>query len=95
MLDRLGIVLSETCDQMDCALLEFGGEDDHVHLMVSVHPKLAVANLVGKLQGKSSYILRKEYWHKSKTSFGENTFGHQVTVWSRAVAQAWTWSKST
>jgi putative transposase len=42
---------------MDCELLEFGGEDDHVHLMLNVHPKVAVANLVGKLKGKSSYLL--------------------------------------
>ena len=47
---------------MGCELLEFGGEDDHVHLMLSVHPKVAVANLVGKLKGKSSYILRIEFW---------------------------------
>ena len=33
--------MKETCEQMDCELLEFGGEDDHIHMMVSVHPKLA------------------------------------------------------
>ena len=47
---------------MDGELLEFGGEDDHVHLMISCHPKFAISNLVGKLKGKSSYFLRKEYW---------------------------------
>jgi putative transposase len=61
MLDSLKNIFDETCKQMDCELLEFGGEDDHTHIMVAVHPKIAVANLVGKLKGKSSYILRKEY----------------------------------
>ena len=51
---------------MDCELLEFGGEHDHVHAMVTVHPKLAVSNLVGKLKGKSSYMLRREYWDRIK-----------------------------
>lgn len=46
---------------MDAELIEFGGEDDHVHLMVTCPPKLALANLVGKLKGKSSYLLRKEF----------------------------------
>jgi len=46
---------------MDVELTEFGGEDDHAHLLVTVPPKLAIANLVGKLKGKSSYFLRKEY----------------------------------
>lgn len=67
MLDRLEQIYRETCLQMDCELLELGGEDDHVHLMVIVHPKLAVSNLVSKLKGKSSYILRREYRPQIKT----------------------------
>ena len=67
MLDRLEQIYRETCLQMDCELLEFGGEDDHVHLMVIVHTKLAVSNLVSKLKGKSSYVLRREYWPRIKT----------------------------
>lgn len=67
MLDRAAEVFSQTCQQMDCELLEFGGEHDHVHLMVSVHPKLAISNLISKLKGKSSYILRREYWGRIKT----------------------------
>jgi len=66
MLERLKVIFRETCEQMDGELLEFGGEDDHVHMMVAVHPKHAVANLVGKLKGKSSYLLRKEYWGATK-----------------------------
>lgn len=46
---------------MECELREFGGEDDHVHLMVVAHPKWAIANLVGKLKGKSAYFLRREF----------------------------------
>ena len=45
-------IIEETCKQMDCELLEFGGEHDHVHFMVSIHPKVAVSNLVRKLKGK-------------------------------------------
>ena len=54
-------VMRETCEQMECELLEFNGESDHLHLMVSVHPKQAIAALVGKLKGKSSYILRRDH----------------------------------
>jgi putative transposase len=61
MIERMRQIFVETMQQMDGELLEFGGEDDHVHLMVSCHPKLAISNLVGKLKGKSSYFLRKEF----------------------------------
>lgn len=67
MLDRVNILFSETCAQMDCELLEFGGEDDHIHAMITVHPKLAISNLVSKLKGKTSYFLRREYWPRVKT----------------------------
>ncbi|MFM8454082.1 MAG: IS200/IS605 family transposase [Gammaproteobacteria bacterium] len=66
MLESMYLVFKETCLQMDVELLEFNGEDDHVHLMLSCHPKLALSNLVGKLKGKSSYMLRKEFWPQIK-----------------------------
>ena len=66
MLDRLKSIYQETCIQMDCEMLEFGGEHDHVHMMVAAHPKIAISNLVGKLKGKSSYVLRREFWDTIK-----------------------------
>ena len=74
MLDRLQDIFIETAQQMECELLEFGGEDDHVHLMISVNPKIAIANLVGKLKGKSSYLLRSEYWDVIKNKLWGNHF---------------------
>ena len=66
MLAFLHDVFIQTCEQMEAELIEFGGEDDHVHLMVACPPKLAIANLVGKLKGKASYLLRREYWPEIK-----------------------------
>jgi len=66
MLSRLNVLFKETCEQMDGKLHEFNGEDDHVHLLVSYPPKLAISNFVGKLKGKSSYFLRREYWDQIK-----------------------------
>ena len=60
-------IFTETCQQMDGELIEFGGEDDHVHLLISAPPKTALSNIVGKLKGKSSYILRGRYWEQLKT----------------------------
>jgi len=66
MLSRMQTLLHETCQQMDCELLEFNGEDDHVHLLISVPPKLSIAVLVGQLKGKSSYFIRQEFWDQLK-----------------------------
>jgi len=59
LLKELEVLFKETCTLMECELIEFNGEDDHVHLLVNVHPKLAIANLVGKLKGLSAYKLNK------------------------------------
>jgi putative transposase len=61
ILKRMEELVRETCIQMDCELIEFNGEHDHAHMMVSVHPKVAVSNLVGKLKGKSAYFIRQEF----------------------------------
>lgn len=74
MLVRLEELFDETCLQMEGNLLEFNGEDNHVHLMVSCPPKLALATLVSKLKGKSSYFLRQEYWEKIKNKLWGNHF---------------------
>jgi putative transposase len=61
MLVRLDEVYRETCLQMEGELLEFNGESDHVHLLVVCPPKQSISNFVGKLKGKSAYVLRKEF----------------------------------
>ena len=74
MVLRLRDLFEETCVQMDAEILEFNGEDDHVHLLVSCPPKLAVSNLVQKLKGKSAYFLRKEYQEQIKDKLWGNHF---------------------
>lgn len=73
---------------MDVELIEFGSEDDHVHLIVCCPPKLAASKLIGKLKGKSSYFLRQEYWPQLKTSYGEDTCGLQAIVWFRVEGES-------
>ena len=52
-------LFADTCDRLECKPVEFGGEGDHVHLLVSLSPKVAICKLVGRLKGCSSYVLRK------------------------------------
>jgi putative transposase len=41
-------------------LVEFDGEDDHVHLLVNYPPKVAVSALVNSLKGVSICMIRKK-----------------------------------
>ena len=87
MLRRMHSLFEETCQQLKAELLEFNGEDDHVHLLISCSPTLAIATLVGKLKGKSSYFLRKEYKAAlSKKLWGEHLWSPSYCVISSGGA---------
>lgn len=42
-------------------LVEFNGENNHVHLLVNFPPKVALAKLVNSLKGVSSRRMRQEF----------------------------------
>src|SRR5882724_12087453 len=54
ILDELREVLRSVCADFEAELVEFDGEDDHVHLLVNYPPKIAVAALVNSLKGVQS-----------------------------------------
>ena len=47
------------CTDFEAELVEFDGEDDHVHLLVNYPPKVSVSALVNSLKGVSSRMIRK------------------------------------
>lgn len=51
---------------LECIPHAIGGISNHIHVAISIPPKLAVATLVGKLKGSSSHHLNGErYAHGS------------------------------
>jgi putative transposase len=60
ILDDLRGLFSSVCNDFEAELVEFDGEDDHVHLLVNYHPKVAVSSLVNSLKGVSSRMIRQK-----------------------------------
>ncbi|OKJ19427.1 IS200/IS605 family transposase [Streptomyces sp. CB01580] len=60
-LTRMEEVMRAVCEDFECELVEFNGEDNHVHLLVNFPPKVALSKLVNSLKGVSSRRLRQEY----------------------------------
>ena len=52
-------IFAKVCHDFDAELVECGGEDDHVHLLVNYPPKVALSKLVNSLKGVSSRLLRE------------------------------------
>lgn len=60
-LDFLEGVFRSVCADFEAELVEFNGEEDHVHLLVHYPPKVAISKLVNSLKGVSSRRLAKKY----------------------------------
>ena len=61
ILDYMEEIFRHICGKFEAELIEFNGEDDHVHLLVNYPPKMAVSKLVNSLKGVSSRKLRQEF----------------------------------
>ena len=55
-------IFSGVCNDFEAELVEFDGEQDHVHLLVNYHPKVAVSVLVNSLKGVSSRMIRQKWY---------------------------------
>ncbi len=59
VLEALNPIFDAICRDFEATLIEFDGEDDHVHLLVNYPPKVAISKLVNSLKGVSSLLIRK------------------------------------
>ena len=60
-LTRMEDIMRAVCADFETELVEFNGENNHVHLLVNFPPKVAISKLVNSLKGVSSRRLRQEY----------------------------------
>ncbi|WP_318219187.1 IS200/IS605 family transposase [Streptomyces sp. SCL15-6] len=60
-LTRCEEIMRAVCEDFEAELVEFNGENNHVHLLVNFPPKVAVSKLVNSLKGGSSRRLRQEF----------------------------------
>ena len=61
MLARLKEIFSETAQKWECELLEFNGEPDHVHLLLSLNPKVQLSIFVNNIKTVSSRLIRRDF----------------------------------
>ncbi len=78
MLSRLEEICHELCLKWEIELDEFGGEADHVHLLLNMHPNIMPSKFINNLKTVSSRLMRKEFAaHLSK-------FYWKPVLWTRA-----------
>jgi putative transposase len=74
MLKRLEDILVDLLEKWDCKLVEFNGEEDHVHLLFQYHPDLQLSKLVNNVKSVTSRKLRQEYAEHLEKFFWKDVF---------------------
>lgn len=59
-------VMADVCTDFGAELIEFNGEGDHVHLLVSYPPQARLSELVRAMKGVSSRHLRSRHSREIK-----------------------------
>lgn len=76
ILDDMRQIFESVCTDFEAQLVEFDGENDHVHLLVNYPPKVSISKLVNSLKGVSSRMIRQ----KNYSSIREKLWGG--ALWS-------------
>src|SRR5919199_2835839 len=61
ILDRLEKIFMLILNKWDCEMIEFGGENDHIHILFEAIPSVDLSKLVNNLKTVSSRLIRRDY----------------------------------
>ena len=54
---EIGQILRKLCEQKEIEIIEANACPDHIHMLISIPPKISVAYAIGYLKGKSSQMI--------------------------------------
>lgn len=61
MINRLSDVITDLCEKWDCKVIEFNGEDNHIHLLFQYYPQMELPKFIGNIKSVTSRRLRQEF----------------------------------
>ena len=70
---EIGLIIRELCSRKEVVILEAEACKDHIHLLVSIPPKLSVSSFMGYLKGKSSLMIFERHANL-KYKYGNRVF---------------------
>ena len=68
---HLGGIFRELAQHKEAQVVEGHLKPDHVHMCLSIPPKLAVANVVGYMKGKSAITIARKFGGRKRNFTGE------------------------
>jgi putative transposase len=89
--NHLGAVFRALAEHKECKIEEGHLMADHVHMLISIPPKYAVAQIVGYIKGKSAIHIARTYMGVRRNFVGQNFWarGYFVSTVGRDEACDW------
>ena len=70
---EIGKILRELCNWKGVEILEANACEDHIHMLLSIPPKISVSSFMGFLKGKSSLMIFERF-SNLKYKYGNRHF---------------------
>lgn len=78
LLEYLKQAFAECLAAWRCKLIEYGGEPDHVHLLVDIHPALDISVLINNLKTASARRARARFAEHLAPFYWKPLFWHRA-----------------
>ena len=80
-------IFRQVCAQNGVEIIRGVLSSDHVHMFVSVPPKLAISDLMRLMKGRSSYKIQREFPHLKKRYWGRGRLIHRPGGYCAAMPE--------
>ena len=70
---EIGRIIRELCRRKEVEIIEAEACKDHIHMLVSVPPKISISNLVGYIKGKTTLMIYERHANM-KYKYGNRSF---------------------
>ncbi len=77
---EIGAVLRRLAEQKGCRIEEGHVMADHVHMLISIPPKLAVSSVVGYIKGKSAIHVARHFLKRKRNYVGQRLWARGYFV---------------
>ncbi len=77
MLTRMGEIMDDLCEKWNCKLIEFNGEENHIHLLFQYLPQMEIPKFVNNLKSVTSRRIRSEFVNEVERVYWKNVLWNE------------------
>ena len=77
MINRLREVITNLCRKWDCKVIEFNGEDNHIHLLFQYYPQMELPKFIGNIKSVTSRKLRQKFPEQTSRVYKQKVFWNE------------------